>query len=75
MSTQERARDKTLQDSFPASDPPANSGVAGGEWPDKRSDQRDAGEVPTGMPTGMPTSDRDAIERAHHWEDEAKPKG
>jgi hypothetical protein len=70
MSTQERARDKTLEDSFPASDPPANSGVTGAERPDKPSDERDVEEVPT----GLPTSDRHGSETAHHWEDEAKPK-
>ena len=65
----DKARDKTLEDSFPASDPPANSGVTGAERPSKPSDQRDIEE----MPTGTPTSDRHATETAHHWEDEHKP--
>jgi hypothetical protein len=67
----ERARDKTLEESFPASDPPANSGITGGERPDKPSHQRDHAE----KPTGTPTSDRHGAETAHHWEDENKPVG
>jgi hypothetical protein len=65
----ERAHDKTLEDSFPASDPPANSGIAGAEPPDRPSHQRNVGE----KPTGTPTSDRHATETAHHWEQETKP--
>jgi hypothetical protein len=64
----ERKRDKTLEDSFPASDPPANSGVTGAERPDKPSHNRDIDEIPT----GTPTSDRHGTETVHHWEDEHK---
>jgi hypothetical protein len=61
--------DKTLEDRFPASDPPANSGLAGADRLDKPSHQRDIDE----RPTGTPNSDRHATETAHHWEDEHKP--
>ncbi len=65
----ERKQDKTLEDSFPASDPPANSGVTGAEKPDKPSGERNIEQ----RPTGTPTSDRHAAETAHHWEDEVAP--
>ncbi len=71
MSTQpksERAHDKTLEESFPASDPPANSGITGaepaGEAPNRRGDEDE--------PTGRPTSDRHATETAHHSENANK---
>ena len=62
----ERARDKTLDDSFPASDPPTSSGMTGVRRPEKPSHQRHKEE----RPTGTPTSDRHATETAHHWEDD-----
>jgi hypothetical protein len=65
----ERTHDKTLEDSFPASDPAANSGITGSEQPDKSSDQRNIQQ----QPTGTPTSDRHAAETAHHLENERKP--
>lgn len=68
--TTERSHDKTLEESFPASDPPASSGITGAEPPAKPSDKRSVDEIPT----GTPTSDRHAMETAHQWEDEIKPK-
>lgn len=68
MAQSERSRDKTLEESFPASDPPANSGVTGAESPSGPSHRRDTHE----KPTGTPTSDRHATETAHHWENETK---
>lgn len=75
----EHDRDKTLEDSFPASDPPANSGITGPgrgasaakgmDKPDKAPDKRTVEE----QPTGTPTSDRHATETAHQWEHEDKP--
>jgi hypothetical protein len=62
----ERTHDKTLEDSFPASDPPANSGITGAEDPTKPSHKRPV------EPTGTPTSDRHATETVHYWEDEQK---
>jgi hypothetical protein len=60
--------DKTLEDSFPASDPPASSGTTGAETPEKPSSDRDQDEVPT----GLPNSDRHGAETAHQWEPEVK---
>lgn len=65
----ERDRDQALKDTFPASDPPANSGVTGAEPPNKPSSERNEAEVPT----GTPTSDRHATETAHQWEHQKKP--
>jgi hypothetical protein len=61
-------QDKILKDSFPASDPSANSGTAGAGKPDKPP-QRDADQ----MPTGAPTSDRFETETAHHDVDAVHP--
>jgi hypothetical protein len=66
----ERGRDKTLADSFPASDPPANSGITGAGKPDQPPHQRGIDE----RPTGTPTSDRHATETAHQWEHEQPPR-
>jgi hypothetical protein len=71
MSPQDRAEhehDKTLEDSFPASDPPANSGITGAGAPGEPAGERGEG----GIPTGHPTSDRHATETAHQTEDEVK---
>jgi hypothetical protein len=65
----ERNREKALEDSFPASDPPANTGVTGAGTPDKPSHTRGMDE----RPTGTPNSDRHAAETAHGWEHEEKP--
>ncbi len=68
----ENSQDKALKDSFPASDPPANSGITGAEppgSPTKPSQQRDIEE----QPTGTPTSDRHGAEIAYHGENETKP--
>lgn len=70
----EHAYDKTVADTFPASDPPANSGITGAEpkptdkprEPHERDDQA--------RPTGTPTSDRHATETAHAREDEVTPE-
>lgn len=61
--------DKVLEDSFPASDPPAKSGITSAEPPDKDSGQRTMDE----RPTGLPNSDRHAVETAHQWEHEQTP--
>jgi hypothetical protein len=65
----EREHDKTLKDSFPASDPPANSGITGAEKPDTPTHERPIEE----RPTGTPNSDRHATETAHHREHEKPP--
>jgi hypothetical protein len=69
MAQSDRAHDRTLEESFPASDPPANSGITGAEAPEGRSQRRDTHE----KPTGTPTSDRHATETAHHRANETKP--
>ncbi len=74
----ERKLDEALEQTFPASDPPAASGITGGELPTnppaKPSHERSIDEIPT----GTPTSDRHATETAHHWEhhdpDTQRPK-
>ena len=65
----ERRRDEALADSFPASDPPATSGITGAGTPSKPSDERDVEEIPT----GLPNSDRHGAETIHHREDEVAP--
>jgi hypothetical protein len=62
----ERDQDESLKDSFPASDPPANSGITGTGKPEAPSNERTIDE----QPTGMPTSDRHGTETAHQWENE-----
>jgi hypothetical protein len=49
----EPTHDKTLEDSFPASDPPANSGITGAEDPTKPSHKRHI--EPTGTPNVGPS--------------------
>jgi hypothetical protein len=67
----DQQHDKTLEDSFPASDPPANTGITGAEPPNKPSDERNEAEIPT----GLPTSDRHGAETAHQWEHEEGTTG
>jgi hypothetical protein len=62
-------QDKALEDTFPASDPPARSGITGAEPPEGPSHDRDVEE----QPTGLPTSDRHGAETAHQWEHEKQP--
>jgi hypothetical protein len=72
MSNQTHAeghQDKIVADSFPASDPPAQSGVAGAGTPDQAPHERSIEE----RPTGTPTSDRHATETAHQRENETTP--
>lgn len=47
----ERRYDKTVEDSFPASDAPANSGIVGPEEDQKPNDKPITDERPTGSPT------------------------
>ena len=62
----DEAQDRTMEDSFPASDPPANTGIVGPDSTDKPSDPPDTAAIPT----GTPTSDRHAAETAHRSEPE-----
>lgn len=75
----ERGYDKTVADSFPASDPPANSGITGAE-PAKRGTgekaerKRSPEQDTAARPTGTPTSDRHATETRQTSEGEAKAR-
>ncbi len=80
----EQERDEALKETFPASDPPANSGITGpeksgaGKSGPEKSGPEDSGSERTDkqprqrdvseQPTGTPTSDRHAAETAHHGE-------
>ena len=73
--------DKAADDSFPASDPPAHSGITGVGGHDRGTATSDTDRRPPShqrdddaRPTGYPTSDRHAAETAHAWEDEEKSK-
>lgn len=58
--------DRASEGSFPASDPPSNSGITGTGQPERK--------VPDDEPTGTPTSDRHATETAHQREDQVDPQ-
>ena len=64
--------DEAVEDSFPASDPPATSGIVGpgtarpAQAPHKRDDNS--------RPKGTPTHDRHATETAYQWEHEKTPR-
>ncbi len=68
--------DETLNDSFPASDPPSHSGITSivGRYPAVREEESQ--RPPShqrghdARPTGHPTWERHAVETAHCWEDE-----
>jgi hypothetical protein len=62
----DREQDRAVADSFPASDPPANTGITEPEPSDQPSHERPV----DARPTGTPTSDRHATETAHQWEHE-----
>lgn len=67
----ERQQDQTVEDSFPASDPPANSGITGPRAvkprpaPYKRAEEA--------RPKGTPTDERHATETAYQSEHEVRP--
>lgn len=65
-SNTERQQDKAVEDTFPASDAPANSGITGAEPPETTS--TDA--LTDAIPTGRPTSDRYEMETAHQNEED-----
>jgi hypothetical protein len=60
-SAEEQRRDKTVADTFPASDPPANSGITGAEPPTRAFEEPNT----DALPTGRPISDRYLTETAH----------
>ena len=64
----DRRRDEALKDTFPASDPPATSGITGGKSPTDTPKEPSHDRAIHERPTGTPTSDRHATETAHQWE-------
>ena len=71
----EDKRDEALKDTFPASDPPANSGITGPRRGAEKATQDETRPPPNKRndeerPKGQPTSDRHATETAYHWERE-----
>jgi hypothetical protein len=68
--------DKTLEDSFPASDPPASTGITGARArPPGRQERANSEREADARPKGTPTDERHATETAHHREDEERPPG
>jgi hypothetical protein len=69
-------QDRVVEDSFPASDPPANSGVTGPRaTPPRRAPHRRDEEM---RQRGAPNHDRHVTETAYQWEhedDSEKEKG
>jgi hypothetical protein len=63
--------DRAVEDSFPASDPPGNSGITGPRAARRRPapHQRDDDTRPKGTPHHY----RHATETAYQWEHEKKP--
>ncbi len=70
----ERWLDKALEDTFPASDPVAISGITGGDSPTDTPKTPSHDRAIHERPTGTPTSDRHATETAHQWEHHAQHK-
>jgi hypothetical protein len=70
----ERKRDKTIEDSFPASDPPANTGIVGPGTGENSNVRHRAPEEPgiDERPTGQPSSGRHTAETAHAREDKVQ---
>jgi hypothetical protein len=63
--------DRTVEDSFPASDPPASTGITGPRRRGPKSRQRPPeARDDDARPKGTPTDDRHATETAYQWEHE-----
>ena len=67
--------DRTVEDSFPASDPPATSGVTGPRIPHPHRARRQPPHErdEDTRPKGTPTDERHATETAYQWEHEEHP--
>jgi hypothetical protein len=78
--TDER-HDRTVEDSFPASDPPASTGITGprAKHPGRARRSTKTSPTPPGArgedtrPKGTPTDERHATETAYQWKQEAHP--
>lgn len=71
--TDEARHDRAVEDSFPASDPPASTGITGPRASRRKhtpSHKRDE----DARPKGTPTHDRHAVETAYQWEHEDIPR-
>ena len=62
----DRKHDRAVEDSFPASDPPASSGIIG---PRATPPQESMDREEDARPKGSPTDDRHAAETAYIGED------
>jgi len=71
VNSREEKQDRAVEDSFPASDPPANSGVTGPRATPRRPPSHRQAE--DGRPKSTPTDDRHATETA--CQDETPPHG
>jgi hypothetical protein len=73
---QEDKHDEAVEDSFPASDPPATTGVVGPKTDHSEGAARPASHERDKdcRPKGRPIDDRHATETAHQWEDEEAPR-
>lgn len=75
LETAAQRQEQAVEDSFPASDPPANSGIVGpGGTSDKPSPQPSHERGDEARPKGTPTDDRHATETAHFRENETPPQ-
>jgi hypothetical protein len=74
-SRKEEGHDKAVEDSFPASDPPASSGIVGPRVTPHEPESAKAPRERTSesRPKGTPTDDRHAAETAYQGEKERKP--
>jgi hypothetical protein len=70
-SSDDKKQQKAVEDSFPASDPPSQSGITGPRVaPRRRAPHRRDDDS---RPKGGPTDDRHAAETAYQWEDQKHP--
>ncbi len=64
-------QDRAVEDSFPASDPPASGVIIGPRVTPERQPPHERDEE--SRPKSTPTHDRHAAETAYQWEDEEQP--
>jgi len=67
---QDEKQDQAVEDSFPASDPPANSGIVGPRATRPQPQDRDDDT----RPKGTPTDDRHRTETAYQRENQKRPR-